>query len=949
MSIQLIDKTDKTVINVTASEIDASLAELARIATEALRDETQGLKDSVDGTITTIQDIVNNFENTTVPGAVSDVNTARDNAITAINDARQTAIDAIGDEQTVAIAAVNQAADDAIGIINGLVAQAESARDLSQKWAEGTEPGGEGTKSSKEHAEDAETQAGIAGGHTTQAGIEATEAGESASDAKKHAQETEPYTDSDDITYDKGAKGYKQDAEAAASQAEGEVNTHEAKTTGVHGVGESTVESVAGAQAKVDTHENKAAPHGGHETPVGAQAKVDTHEAKTTDVHGITSPDTVESTTGAQAKVDAKASLLAEQIAELDIDQQHLKRSNAVALTDKSQKRINETDAYEAVSGSTLIHDTILQGLKEYGLLDNGVSVFDARGLTIGDTDKVISVAGVDPVEIEGVNTPEILEDSDGRKYFNFTGTEALNLSTLLDFRSKAHTASIVVVFETENTDRATIIGVQDSPAKNWFRVQFNVGSGGEHDPGGCRVSIFDDDGNFHRQAIPTSENLNDGQKHVIQFAWNINTGREDNYVDGVRVASNQSGTLQGLSDFDMDVWFGGLNDNGVLGQGFIGKIYSIAVINDYVDPRIALKVQELLSETPQFTQFSENKIIRIEESFRLPSTQILGMNYDPIIKKVRQAIEDTNALSVEGDYSSSVAPTLGDTTEAPAMYYYFDKSMPFQRREKIIDRFLFWCGQSEVVNDMPMPYLIQSYDLGTPRSWGNSQHIFWGCKMLYEHHKLFSHKECLKKADETCQWLIDNMIQGVAPNRRFYRRTADHPNSNNWSSIKTYSSSDVLLGVGLELGKQEYIDMWYEGYEWLKANSKETATGLMYMNVDIDNPETDPVAPTIHENLEYVDGLLDAYNYTGDEDILSEAIAIYESVEAEFYPTDDLGEFMGDYQFAYIGQKLIDSNPDKYKSVARKRYDSGIHSNIFPKIYMLAYLHSVKNNLNIS
>ena len=57
------------------------------------------------------------------------------------------------------------------------------------------------------------------------------------------------------------------------------LSTHSSLDTGVHGVGESTVESVAGAQAKVDTHENKAAPHSGHETPAGAQGKVDTHAA----------------------------------------------------------------------------------------------------------------------------------------------------------------------------------------------------------------------------------------------------------------------------------------------------------------------------------------------------------------------------------------------------------------------------------------------------------------------------------------------------------------------------------------------------------------------------------------------------------------------------------------------------------------------------------------------
>ena len=77
---------------------------------------------------------------------------------------------------------------------------------------------------------------------------------------------------------------------------------HMDANTGVHGVGASTVESVAGAQSKVDVHEAKAAPHSGHETPSGAQAKVDTHEAKTAPHSGHETP------AGAQAKVNSHAS-----------------------------------------------------------------------------------------------------------------------------------------------------------------------------------------------------------------------------------------------------------------------------------------------------------------------------------------------------------------------------------------------------------------------------------------------------------------------------------------------------------------------------------------------------------------------------------------------------------------------------------------------------------------
>ncbi|MBT9168279.1 MAG: hypothetical protein DDT19_01624 [Syntrophomonadaceae bacterium] len=47
------------------------------------------------------------------------------------------------------------------------------------------------------------------------------------------------------------------------------LDAHAAATTGVHGVGTSTVESAAGAQAKVDIHAGAAAPHTGHLRSVG--------------------------------------------------------------------------------------------------------------------------------------------------------------------------------------------------------------------------------------------------------------------------------------------------------------------------------------------------------------------------------------------------------------------------------------------------------------------------------------------------------------------------------------------------------------------------------------------------------------------------------------------------------------------------------------------------------
>jgi len=81
----------------------------------------------------------------------------------------------------------------------------------------------------------------------------------------------------------------------------GNLTTHAATTTGIHGVGASTVESVAGSQAKVDAHKDlTTGVHGAGastlETIAGSQAKVDTHDglaaphAAATSVGGKTLP-----------------------------------------------------------------------------------------------------------------------------------------------------------------------------------------------------------------------------------------------------------------------------------------------------------------------------------------------------------------------------------------------------------------------------------------------------------------------------------------------------------------------------------------------------------------------------------------------------------------------------------------------------------------------------------
>ncbi|MES2970916.1 MAG: hypothetical protein V4702_01170 [Patescibacteria group bacterium] len=63
-----------------------------------------------------------------------------------------------------------------------------------------------------------------------------------------------------------------------------ELSNHATATTGIHGVGASSVESTSGSQAKVDTH-----------------------NSDTTSVHGVADTSLLETTTGSQAKVDAHA------------------------------------------------------------------------------------------------------------------------------------------------------------------------------------------------------------------------------------------------------------------------------------------------------------------------------------------------------------------------------------------------------------------------------------------------------------------------------------------------------------------------------------------------------------------------------------------------------------------------------------------------------------------
>ncbi len=122
--------------------------------------------------------------------------------------------------------------------------------------------------------------------------------------------------------------------------------SHATSTTGIHGVGASTIESVSGSQTKVDTH--SALTTGVHgvgastvESIAGSQAKVDAHKDLTTGVHGA-GASTLETVAGSQAKVDTHNGLLAPHASATSIGGKGLPTGAIVGDSD-SQLLTNKT------------------------------------------------------------------------------------------------------------------------------------------------------------------------------------------------------------------------------------------------------------------------------------------------------------------------------------------------------------------------------------------------------------------------------------------------------------------------------------------------------------------------------------------------------------------------------------------------------------------------------
>lgn len=136
-----------------------------------------------------------------------------------------------------------------------------------------------------------------------------------------------------------------------------DLSTHINDANNPHNVtaAQTGAETPSGAQAKVDTHEQKAAPHSGHETPDGAQAKVDAHAGLQDNPHEVTAAQVgAETPAGAQAKVDAHADDVAtiDALGHVKVDGETITASNGI------------------ISAQTQIVDTVTSDKWKWGMED---------------------------------------------------------------------------------------------------------------------------------------------------------------------------------------------------------------------------------------------------------------------------------------------------------------------------------------------------------------------------------------------------------------------------------------------------------------------------------------------------------------------------------------------------------------------------------------------------
>ena len=281
-------------------------------------------------------------------------------------------------------------------------------------------------------------------------------------------------------------------------------------------------------------------------------------------------------------------------------------------------------------------------------------------------------------------------------------------------------------------------------------------------------------------------------------------------------------------------------------------------------------------------------------------------------------------------------------TAEDFGMAYWFDRTLPDAKRAQLAERLAYWCDETKDQHDgMPVPYTI-TYSTGSVVSFNNSQHALWGAKLFVEHYVHTGEQVWLDRAVEICDWVIANMLTGTSPNRRFFRLT-----NQNAISIKTISSADTLLRIDALIGKPEYATVFAENLAWVQANMLESTTRFF---TDADSNTLATTTETQqHTNLEMIDGLTDAYNWTGDASYLTLAgdmLNTWSSVT----PPGGMTRFQQAFSTIRLA-KPYDAEGWYQLGLSIRNGDGGFPphsapgaSNVFAHTYLMGYLHYSDN-----
>lgn len=227
-------------------------------------------------------------------------------------------------------------------------------------------------------------------------------------------------------------------AAQADAEPSGAVATHASISTGIHGVGISTIESVSGAQSKVDSHSSTTTGvHGVGGYAVASVDDIAEHSDETTGVHGV-GASTIESVSGAQAKVNTHSSATSGV---------HGVGGYAVASVDDIDEHAGETSGVHGVGASSVASLTYVTGA-------------------------VVTHAST--VEVHGVQ----VETKDSSQ--DFTSTSFSNVNYMYGYVSAntIYEIDVMIVYTTDATSTGINLGISAPSGSIAGQVQTSDSSG---------------------------------------------------------------------------------------------------------------------------------------------------------------------------------------------------------------------------------------------------------------------------------------------------------------------------------------------------------------------------------------------------------------------------------------------------------------------------------------